>query len=199
MDMKRPFYQDVSFWVLIFSNLLTAGIAAKENWSLITLMMAYWLQSCIIGVFNFARILSVKEFSAETFFINKKPVLSGEYVKIFAAIFFVFHYGFFHLVYAVFLLFFAFTSDSAVNITHILIAGGIFLVDHAFSFSYNRKRDEKRTWKIPRLMFFPYARVIPMHFVIIAYGVLSPGKELLYLFLGLKTAADAVMHVIEHG
>lgn len=198
-DTRRPFYNDVSFWVLIFSNLLTAGVAVKEDWSLITLMIAYWLQSCIIGLFNFVRILSLKDVSTESFYINKNPVIPGEYVKIFSALFFVFHYGFFHLVYGIFLLFFAFTSSSVVNITHVLIAGGIFFFDHLFSFNYNRKRDEKRTWKIPRLMFFPYARVIPMHFVILVYGFSSSREELLLVFLGLKTAADAAMHVIEHG
>lgn len=197
MDVKKPFYKDVSFWVLILSNVLTMSIAAREAWSLLTIAMVYWLQSVIIGFFNFIRMLSVTP--SESFYVNKVPVIPAGIVKHFLAGFFAFHYGFFHLVYGVFLLVFAFTSDLELNILHVLGAGIIFFVDHLFSFKYNRERDEKKGRSIVRLMLFPYARVIPMHVVIITLGFSSSGQDLLLFFLGLKTIADAVMHVIEHG
>jgi len=45
-------------------------------------------------------------------------------------------------------------------------------------------------------MFFPYARIIPMHLTII-FGMLL-GKGAIVLFLTLKTLADMIMHVLEH-
>jgi hypothetical protein len=80
---------------------------------------------------------------------------------------------------------------------YVFLGGIIFFFDHFFSFRYNRKRDEEKIVNIGRLMFFPYARIIPMHLVIFFSGVLS-GDIPLVLFLGLKTAADIAMHVMEH-
>jgi hypothetical protein len=192
--MKRPFYKDLSFWVLIFSNMLTIQIALTKNWSLMTIVAVYWAQSCIIGVFNFLRILNLKTFSTEGFTINNQSVLPTEETKRKTATFFAFHYGFFHFIYA----FFVFPYAVEINFMYVLAAGGIFFVDHFFSFRYNKKRDEQKVRNIGRIMFFPYARIIPMHLTILTYGIFSPGEGSLLLFLGLKTAADAVMHVIEH-
>lgn len=51
-------------------------------------------------------------------------------------------------------------------------------------------------------MFFPYARIIPMHLTIIFGGMflyLGIGSVfVLVLFLGLKAVADLIMHIIEH-
>jgi hypothetical protein len=189
--MTKPFYKDLSFWMLLFSNGITIGIAVAENWSLITIVIIYWIQSCIIGFFNIFRILSLK--TTEPLYINKKPVLKE--TKYVAAVFFTFHYGLFHLIYGAFLLFFAFISGSTQSLLYLLIAGVIFFFDHLFSFNYNRKRDEQKKRGIARLMFFPYARILPMH-IIILVGIIAEGS--LFLFLGLKTLADVLMHVVEH-
>ena len=192
-DMKRPFYTDLSLWVLILANGATIGYAVSRNWSLITILVVYWVQSVIIGSVNVVRILSLKKFSTEDFYINDKPVLPTEKTKRKTAYFFAFHYGFFHAIYAVFLL----SNAEGVNMYYVLLGGIVFFVDHFFSFLYNRKRDEEKIRNIGRLMFFPYARIIPMHIVIVFCGAFS-GAVPLVLFLGLKTAADVVMHIVEH-
>ncbi len=194
MDVKRPFYNDLSFWVLIFTNGATITYTIIENWPLITIMLVYWVQSCIIGFFNVIRILSLKEFSTEGYYINDKPVAPTEQTKRKSAYFFAFHYGFFHAIYAVFLL----TNIEGVFVHHVLFGGVIFFVDHLFSFRYNKKRDQKKIQNIGRLMAFPYARVIPMHLVIVFFGVFLSGTLPLLVFLGLKSLADVIMHVVEH-
>lgn len=194
MDGKRPFINDISFWVLILTNGTTITYAVVEDWPLITLMIIYWVQSCIIGFFNVVRILSLKEFSTEGFYMNDKPVAPTEETKRKTAYFFAFHYGFFHFIYAVFLL----TNAEGVAIHHILFGGVIFFVDHFFSFRYNKERDQKKIQNIGRLMFLPYARIVPMHLVIVFFGVFLSGTLPLLVFLGLKTGADVIMHVIEH-
>ncbi|MBU7016349.1 MAG: hypothetical protein HXS44_02475 [Theionarchaea archaeon] len=194
MDIKRPFYQDISLWILILTNSATIYFALSENWSLLTIMIVYWVQSVIIGIFNFLRIMSLKEFSTENFYINDKQVQPTEKAKRSTAYFFVLHYGFFHLIYGLFLL----MNAKDISIFFVLSGGSIFFVDHLFSFRYNRKRDEKKKRNIGTLMFFPYARIIPMHLVIVLYGAFLSGKGPLIVFLGLKTAADAIMHIFEH-
>jgi hypothetical protein len=196
MDVRKPF-SDVSLWILLFSNLITIGIALKEDWSLATIVIAYWVQSCIIGFFNVVRILSLKDFSLGSVRFDTQFTFITEKIKYVIAGFFAFHYGFFHLAYGVFLFAFAFIYAYEADVLHIMVVSVIFFFDHLFSFRYNKKRDEKKKRSILRLMFFPYARIIPMHIVILFFGF-SFGERPLLIFLGLKTLADVAMHVIEH-
>lgn len=125
--------------------------------------------------------------------MNGKPIPPTEKSKRQVASFFALHYGFFHFIYATFLV----SMAGRVDIYRVVLGGIVFLVDHSFSFRYNKKRDAEKIRNIGRLMFFPYARVIPMHLIILISGVFS-SESALFLFLGLKTLADAVMHVVEH-
>jgi hypothetical protein len=52
---------------------------------------------------------------------------------------------------------------------------------------------------IGTLMFFPYARVVPMHLLIVLAASLgSESVTALLIFLLLKTGADVIMHMVEH-
>lgn len=140
------------------------------------------------------RILSLQEFSTEGFTMNDQPVLPTVETKHQVATFFALHYGFFHFIYGVFLA----TQAGHVVIQYVAVGSVIFFVDHFFSFRHNKERDKKKLQNIGRLMFFPYARILPMHLIIIVFGVISSGKFPLVVFLALKTLADLVMHAVEH-
>lgn len=102
-NILRNALLDSSTWVLLASNLIVAYLAVVESWSLVTIMLIYWFQSVIIGFFNFIRILQLKEFSTKGFRImNKRPVPT-QATKTFVAFFFLFHYGFFHVGYLIFI------------------------------------------------------------------------------------------------
>jgi hypothetical protein len=77
---------------------------------------------------------------------------------------------------------------------YILVMAALFLANHAFSYSQNNPKHSKKQ-NLVTLMFIPYARIVPMHFVILV-GAAVPGVLLFFLFL--KTIADGVMHVLEH-
>ena len=49
---KKNLFYDFSFWTLLFSNLITIFFATRDGWSLSTIMLIYWFQSVIIGLFN---------------------------------------------------------------------------------------------------------------------------------------------------
>ncbi len=191
---------DASLWVLLVSNLITMGVAVNQGWNLVMLMWVYWFQSITIGTFNFIRILKLEEFSTSGFTINNRPAMPTAGTKNFTALFFLFHFGFFHFVYLVFLLTGTFAKIYGDGVTiagmgSVLLTAGLFFVNHLFSFMYNRPRDSERQ-NIGTLMFYPYARIIPMHLTIILG--MTMGQAALPLFLGLKTVADVVMHVVEH-
>ena len=73
-----------------------------------------------------------------------------------------------------------------------------FAVSHAYSYRYHLELDRRGTPNIGFLMFTPYARIIPMHAIIVLGIAAMPNATGLVLFGLLKTGADVVMHVIEH-
>jgi len=196
----NPFY-DLSLWFLLFSNIVTIYFAITENWDLSVIVWVYWFQSITIGFFNFIRILQLKEFSTENFQINGHSVQPTEKTKVSSALFFLFHFGFFHFVYFVFLstggITFNETSQNTLNfveVKYIALAVLLFFINHLFSFFYNKPQDTRKQ-NIGSLMSYPYARIIPMHLTII-FGTMFGGA--LSLFLTLKTFADIIMHIVEH-
>ncbi|MBU2100418.1 hypothetical protein KKG83_06330 [Candidatus Micrarchaeota archaeon] len=203
LNLVESFQKDSSAKVLVLSNLITIVLAVAFSWNIIIILWSFWLQSIIIGFFNFFRILTLKDYSTENFKINSMPVTASSSIKIFVGLFFAFHYGFFHLIYAVFLGVFTFASGSITSgdIFYIGLAGLIFFFNHLFSFLYFKNKPKKQQ-NIGAIMFYPYARIIPMHLTIIFGGIfLFSGigsAFVLVFFLLLKTGADLVMHFIEH-
>ena len=97
---------------LIFSNLLVVFFAIVDGISANEVLWIYWSQSVIIGIFNFIKMITLKEFSTEGFKQGKKQMLPTRATAISSAVFFLFHYGFFHVIYAVFLGAFSYFSHS---------------------------------------------------------------------------------------
>jgi len=189
---------DISTWILLASNIWVLILYLKDGSDLGTILIIYWIQSVIIGFFNFFRILGLKEFSTEGFMVNGRAVEPTRKTKIQVAWFFAFHYGFFHLIYAIFLIsvFIAPEDSGPISLSLILGSGAIFFANHLFSYFYNRKRDTGEE-NIGQVMFLPYARILPMHLMII-FGVFLKGSFGLIIFIVMKTIADLVMHIFEH-
>lgn len=186
---------NLSIISLLISNLIVIILAIVQSWDTSTVLWVYWMQSLIIGLFQFLRILSLKKFSTENFTINNRPALPTQNTKIFTAFFFAFHYGFFHFIYAIFLFNF-FKSSKPFDFNYLFLGGFIFFINHFFSYQHNKIVDEQKTQNIGQLMFTPYARIIPMHLIIIFGATL--GQSALIIFLMLKTLADLLMHAVKH-
>lgn len=194
MENPRKYVKDFSFLSLLVSNLLVIFLAVFENWDTATVLWVYWIQSIIIGFFQFFRILSLKQFSTEKFTINNQPVQPTQATKVTTALFFAFHYGFFHLIYAIFL--FTLFTKQLLDRMYLFTGGGIFFINHFFSYRHNKRLDEQKVQRIGTLMFAPYKRIIPMHIIIVLGGILGQGA--LIVFLLLKTATDLVLHTMKH-
>jgi len=196
-EAAPPFALDGSIWLLMAVNALALGVAYWQQWPLAQLMLIYWAQSIAIGLSYVLRILSLDKFSTEGFTINDRAVDATAGTKRRVAAFFVLHFGFFHLVYLIFL--FAGTlmvTEAPLRVDHwfwLCTLG--FALNHFWSYRYNREIDRQGTPNIGTLMFTPYLRIVPMHLTILAGGFLGKG---LLLFGGLKILADIGMHLIEH-
>jgi hypothetical protein len=188
--------KDTSIVSLLLSNAVVIFLAIWEGWDAGTVLWIYWIQSVIIGVFNFFRILGLKNFSTEGFHINGRPAQPNIKTKLHTAVFFLIHYGLFHFVYAIFLAT-LFKPDDQSTWPSFLLGIGVFFVNHLFSYWHNRGKDSQIKQNIGELMFAPYGRIVPMHLVLI-FGA-TMGQAALILFLLIKTGADLIAHILKHG
>jgi len=197
---------------LIASNLLAIAIAYWQEWPLLLQLWPYWVQNLIVGWFSRKRILELRQFSTEGFRINGRAVDPTPETRRNVANFFVVHYGFFHVMYFVFLVIFTAMGlssgpDGEIR-TGVAVVGrndilwmlpviAAFWFSHRASYRQNLADDTRSCPNIGTLMFLPYARVLPMHLTIILAFPLGDAWGTL-VFGGLKTGADVLMHVIEH-
>ena len=194
---------------LIFSNLLVIFFAIVDGISANEVLWIYWSQSVIIGIFNFIRMITLKEFSTEGFKQGKKQPLPTRATAISSAVFFLFHYGFFHLVYAVFLgafSDFSHSSGSSSGTKYFLLSAGMFFISYLIEFVSSRKEQSDELPNIGMIMFAPYARIIPMHLTIIFGGFIgaagsffstNTNLSIIVLFICLKTVVDLITHSID--
>ena len=198
MTISNQFQSDRSVVPLLLSNFLTIAWALFEGWRVIDVMLVYWVQSIVIGYFNYHRIMDLKEFSTENFSINKRRPEPTAETKKHVALFFAAHYGAFHAVYFAFIVS---NNSGEISLSSIGIIACVvaFILNHQYSYRFNKERDSQRVPNIGTIMFFPYARIVPMHLLIgLAASLGSESVIALLIFLLLKTGADVIMHVVEH-
>jgi hypothetical protein len=192
---------DISTEVLILANVITMIFAVAQKWNVTDVMWVYWSQSIIIGFFTYRRIMDLRYFTTKGMKVNNVLVEPNEAAKRETAHFFLVHYGFFHLVYFLFLWVLS-TPVSVFFVIGMAACALSFLINHWFSYKQNRESDMNRTLNLGTIFMTPYLRIIPMHLTIIIGGMLIIEGEMsvlaLLLFLILKTFADVTMHIIEH-
>jgi hypothetical protein len=154
-----------------------------------TIIWIYWLQSVLIGVFNFIELLFVKNPDSTSLSINSQPVTKSSMGC--AAWFFLFHFGFFHFVYAIFLLV---GKNSGVNAKLLLITAGIFVAESTIQFIRKRNTLQPGKVNVGRMFFTPYLRIVPMHLMILLPSFLGIAGSVVFLIL--KTVADAGMYLL---
>ncbi|MBI5779410.1 MAG: hypothetical protein HZA49_08135 [Planctomycetes bacterium] len=205
--MLKRTVKDNSALSLVAANLVTAIFAIVQKWTLAELMWIYWSQSITIGIFNFIRIWRLKQFRTDGLTMNDRPVEPTEKSKKDIAIFFAMHYGFFHVGYLIFLTQLGsggrienldstpFITGVPIDTLAVIILALMFFGNHLYSFLHN-KDNYRGVPNIGTMMFFPYARVIPMHLTLIIGASMAQSAIILFLFL--KTIADVIMHAVEH-
>jgi hypothetical protein len=194
---------------LIFSNLLVIFFAIVDGISANEVLWIYWSQSVIIGIFNFIKMVTLKDFSTEGFKQGKKQPLPTRATAISSGVFFLFHYGFFHVIYAAFLgafSEFSHSNGSSSGTKYFLLSAGMFFISYLIEFINSRKEQTEELPNIGLIMFAPYARIIPMHLTIILGGFIGAAGSIfstntnlaiIVLFIGLKTVVDLITHSID--
>lgn len=206
--------------ILIISNFICIVLAIIFNYDFLAVIWAFWIESIIIGIFTFSKLFILGDKFKAPMRIRvlgqapKTKMISG----IFVALFFAFHYGFFHFVYFFFLSFLSVgilasqsTLQDVLFGTFLTILMAIILFfSHLYSFYlniYQRRKQIKPDKNFVSTAFIgPYARIIPIHIIIILSMFLLPfilknpicSSSLLIIFMLLKTIADFYAHQKKH-
>ena len=186
------------------ANAVATWWAAQSGWPLLMLVVPFWLQSVVIGWFYRRRILALVRFRTDGFEMDGKPVPETAETRRTTANFLAMHYGFFHAVYAVFLVAFGFAGTlgdtSGLTREDVWAVLGLGLLFGATQYLEHRRAvatDRGLAPNIGAMMFLPYVRVVPMHLMILVGAALGSGPSAIVVFGTLKGAADVLMLVLE--
>jgi hypothetical protein len=200
---------------LIAANVVTIVLALVEHWDLGAVLFIYWFQSVTIGLFTAFSILSLD--SGElTGLVAAHAAGAGAnlgemggvigYGKFLMAGFFALHYGLFHWGYLTFLADFG-LIEGRIFEPAVLLACGLFVANHAYSFLHHRHAERLTDDYVKELFVAPYYRIVPMHLTIMVGGFATillgiAGIDatiwVLVFFLVAKTYTDVRMHLYKH-
>ena len=199
---------------LLVANLIPLVGVLFLGWSVWAIIILYWLENGVIGVFNVLKILR-SEGAAED--PMSGPRLNGRPANAMTrggvATFFTMHYGIFWVVHGIFVLTLPVFGSigtpgspsmvDGVDPVVILVALGALAISHGVSFWFNYLgRGEYRTATAGRLMGAPYGRLIILHMTIIfgALAISMTGAPVaaVAILVGLKIVMDLGFHLAEH-
>jgi len=213
---------------LVGSNLFPLLGVLVFGWSIQGLLIVYWLESGIIGIFNIPRILSAHgtETSAsrsqaaqlksggktvtlpdppET--VPAAPTWRRENWSV--ALFFAKHYGLFWLAHGAIIGIFPLIATGMefvprATLPTMAVGAGTVGVSHYVSYRQNYLRSgEWQTVPPGRRVNAPYSRVLVMHLTIVfgafVVTIIDAPVGALVIMIGLKTALDIRGHLREHG
>lgn len=183
--------RDPAFWSLLLMNLLLIWYYNGPHGQYTTIVWIYWCQSVLLGVFNFFDMLSLKNPSVDNMSYNGRPMTTGQ-AKGCLPIFFIIHYGIFHIAYMVFL--YGEFGFSGLDIDMLKVALTALFVNQIMLFIQSKTVYAKIPRNIGIMFAVPYIRIVPMHLTVLLPAFL--GWEPMLTFLGLKTVLDIASHLI---
>ena len=186
-----------SVLLLIAANLVPLAGTAFFGWRLSDVMVLYWAESAVIGLFNVLKIVKI-----------------GGWPGLFAALFFLGHFGgfmavHFLFIYSIFVEGFGGEGPSGSLSEVFTLFAALWpallalFVSHAYSYYSNfLGRQEYRRRTVKDQMSDPYGRIIFMHLVLIFGGGLALvlGEPTLVIIgvIVLKIVFDVRAHLKQH-
>jgi hypothetical protein len=189
MQIVKRLLTDPGFYGIMALNVYFIFEFQKDPAQYDTIIWLYWTQSIIIGFFTFLEISTTSKFRSDE--IKVKDSLMAR-PGCGTGTFFLLHYGFFHLVYFVFL-----ASDLGLKkidvsffkiaILAVFMSQLVFFVQHKFSYRENPP-------SLGKLFVQPYIRIIPMHLTILLPAFIGLAPSL--TFLVLRGILDVVGYIV---
>ncbi len=190
----------LSIGIMLLANLLPLWGALMGQWSVYELILLYWAENVLIGLYQLARFGAVG-------WLRDLPEI------VVLAAFFTVHYGMFTLVHGMFVVgMFGPSLDAGLEagVALLLSPDGLLVpllllaASHGFSFVVHFLRGgEWRDAGPKELMLAPYGRVVVLHLAILGGGalVVMTGQPVaaLVLLVVLKMGVEVVAHRWAHG
>lgn len=210
---------------LVVANLLPLVLCLLFGWDIGSLVLFYWCENIVIGMFAILRILMAKSDMHQPGSKNDTGNirLPGAFANCFLAGFFTIHFFAFCFVHGSFLMialsmgfengrldidYSPFDENLLGSVYKTIPSGGLFsivalIVSHGISFYRNYVcRGEYLKTTAHEEMFRPYKRIVLLHVCIIAgvflVLILGSHKFMVILFVLAKTGLDAVVHSRSH-
>jgi len=178
--------KDPQFLLILFLNGLMIVLYETNINQASTVIFTYYLQSLLVGVFHFFRLLSHRN-------IPNQP--SSKKGALFSSFFFLFHYGGFHLAYAFFLLMLMGKIPGYVDFIWVGFSLISILTSSLLETRRLIKKDKEKQTISGFIFFIPYVRIIPIHlFIMLSFTYFEPTKFLYFLLM--KTGADIITYFI---
>lgn len=214
----------VSVILIIAANSIPAIGVIFLKWNPYMLLLIYWGESLIVGIFNLLKMFISGAIQ------DKKFSPSGFAEAVGLCLFFTFHYGMFMFVHGMFIIAFMLLSSSmdatgggglADPFTYIsslipddmttadlleseFSAVAALFISHLISFyMYFIRTGEYNYTEADTYMMRPYKRIVIMHLTIIfgAFALFISGFKsavFIIIWIGLKVLSDLMMHVSEN-
>ena len=191
--------------MLIAANLVPIVGVLWWGWDIKDILMLFWAENGIIGIFNILKMLFVKRETKDL-----ADVFIAILAKLFLISFFVVHYGLFWYGHGLGILGlikqFTWTSESLSLKNYLLLNYASLIplfISHGFSFVQNYLLSgERNKTNIGKLFVQPYSRVVILHLTIL-FGaiisfVLNRSIGILIILVLSKIIVDIIYHTMEH-
>jgi len=204
----------ISTAALIASNLVPLAGVLFFGWKVSIIMILFWFENVIIGVFNVLKMLLAEPGEPQGTMKVMPTRVETVALKLFLVPFFIVHYGLFTAVHGVFV--FAFFGPGRVlerkvdvsliqsfDYSSLVFPALALVVSHGVSFFSNYIfGGERERVGIKDLMAQPYKRIVVLHLTILIGAILAVKFESsvapLVFLVALKTCVDLVAHQAEH-
>lgn len=162
---------------IVIGNLIPILGVLFLGWSAGSILILYWIENAIVGLYTLPRILTAQGANPEVAGRKSPPTRVG------TALFFVFHYGIFWVVHGVFAALLAASfprveADGAWTGASFGLAVLAMVVTHGVMFWRSWIRSNARRTASPiEEMFKPYGRLIVLHVTVLlgAFGLSQLG------------------------
>jgi hypothetical protein len=171
---------------LLASNVLILLIIPINKANAVNLIWVYWMQSVMIGFLHFIKML-VYQFKPPEKGLPPNDI--STWPRLGAGLFFLFHYGFFHVAYVFFI------GSPGIDWNMVFKASSIF-AGQMFLGAIFHYRDESGKTEMGKFFMKPYVRIIPIHIAIILGGILGSVGIFLFLIV-FKTAMELGIEYFE--
>ena len=160
------------------------------------IIVLFYIQSVLIGLVNVAELYSFDNY------VNKEFVQHLEDKKTKGcfskkdgcfALFFAGHYGGFHFVYLFFLA--GIIDFHKLDIPFIKTTCLVLIGNAVINFVHDKIRNRDEAVNLGVMFFMPYARVVPMHLMILLPEFFPVSRSILFLLL--KAGADVIMFIVQ--